>query len=68
MSYRQCSRCNVVTDEDEIQCPGCGKNHIEGRVIVYEGLIFSIKKGEIVLSSVWTKKPDIIYRALKSLP
>jgi len=65
MAYRQCSRCNAVTDENESKCPFCANNYlVGGKVITVEELIAKIRKREISLSKVWTKHPFEIYQAL----
>ena len=68
MAYKQCFKCNAVTDDDEPKCPFCGDSHFKDETILLENLISKIKKGEIAPSELWTKGPEKIIQKLKSLP
>lgn len=68
MAYKQCSRCNIITDENESKCPSCANNHLDNKIITTKELASRIEKREISLSKIWTKYPGKIYQILKSLP
>ncbi len=65
MAYKECSHCGYITDDDENKCPECESNPLNGKIISFEELISSIKKGEIPLSKIRTRNPDKIYQAIK---
>ncbi len=65
--FKKC-RCGTYTDDDEKKCPSCGENCFNDGLISLRDLVALIKKGDVSPEKIRTKRPILIYDALKASP
>lgn len=66
--FKECQLCGIITDYDELKCPGCGNTAFKQDKMSPEQLFELFRTGEVTSNRVRTKRPSLLWRPITETP